>query len=102
LRLPRFLDAMDGVDSITIALPDAVLEAIVERAAAQVAARLQPAAEPWVGVDVVAAHLACRRQRVYDLVCRRQVTGIPHRKECARLLFKLSQIDRWIESGGAA
>ena len=62
-------------ESITIALPDAVLDAIVERAAAQVAARLQPAAEPWVGVDAVAAHLACRRQRVYDLVCRRHVTG---------------------------
>jgi Helix-turn-helix domain len=93
---------MDGDESITIALPDAVLDAIVERAATQVAARLQPAVEPWVGVDAVAAHLACRRQRVYDLVCRRHITGIPHRKEGARLLFKLSQIDRWIESGGAA
>ena len=93
---------MDGTESITIALPDAVLDVIVERAAEQVAMRLRPAAEPWVGVEEVAAHLSCRRQRVYDLVCRRHVTGIPHRKEGARLLFKLSQIDGWIESGGAA
>jgi hypothetical protein len=93
---------MDGAESITIALPHAVLDIIVERAVEQVAARVRPASEPWVGVEEVAAHLACRRQRVYDLVCRRHATGIPHRKEGARLLFKLSQIDRWIESGGAA
>jgi hypothetical protein len=93
---------MDGTDSLTIALPPAVLDVIVERAAEQVAARLQTAVEPWVGVEEVAAHLCCRRQRVYDLVCRRQVSGIPHRKEGARLLFKLSQIDRWIEAGSAA
>ena len=52
--------------------------------AEQVAMRLRPAAEPWVGVEDVAAHLSCRRHRVYDLVCRRHVTGIPHRKDGAR------------------
>ena len=83
---PALPGAMDGTESITIALPDAVLDVIVERAAEQVSVRLRPVAEPWVGVEDVAAHLSCRRQRVYDLVCRRHVTGIPHRKEGARLL----------------
>ena len=77
------LGAMDGDESITIALPGCGARRHRRAAAAQVAVRLQPAAEPWVGVDAVAAHLACRRQRVYDLVCRRHVTGIPHRKEGA-------------------
>ena len=75
---------MVGTESITIALPDAVLDVIVERGAEQVAMRLRPAAEPWVGVEDVAAHLSCRRHRVYDLVCRLHVTGIPHRKDGAR------------------
>jgi hypothetical protein len=35
-------------------------------------------------------------------VSRRATSGIPHRKEGTRLLFKLSQLDRWIDSGGAA
>ena len=83
---PALPGAMDGTESITIALPDAVLDVIVERAAEQVSVRLRPVAEPWVGVEDVAAHLSCRRQRVYDLVCRRHVSGIPHRKEGARLL----------------
>jgi hypothetical protein len=55
-------------------------------------------AEPWVGVDDTAMHLACKRQRIDDLVSRRT---IPHRKEGTRLLFKLSHLDAWIESGGA-
>jgi excisionase family DNA binding protein len=38
--------------------------------------------------------LACKRQRIYDLVSRRT---IPHRKEGSRLLFKLSHLDAWIE-----
>ncbi len=49
-----------------------------------------------------AAHLGCKPQRIYDLVCRRASSGIPHAKEGGRLLFKLSQLDRWIASGGAA
>jgi hypothetical protein len=28
--------------------------------------------------------------------------AMPHRKEGARLLFKLSHLDAWIESGSAA
>jgi excisionase family DNA binding protein len=86
------------MDEVTIALPDALLELVADRAAERLGARL-PAVEPWVGIDQAAAHLACKRQRIYDLVSRRT---IPHRKEGSRLLFKLSHLDAWIESGGAA
>ena len=85
-------------DALALVLPSAVLELIVER----VAGRERASAEPWVGVGEAAAHLGCKPQRIYDLVCRRASSGIPHAKEGGRLLFKLSQLDRWIESGGAA
>jgi hypothetical protein len=58
-----------------------------------------PAVEPWVGVTEAARHLACRRQRICDLVCRRSSSGIPHGKEGGRLLFRLSKNDRSIQNG---
>jgi excisionase family DNA binding protein len=50
--------------------------------------------EPWIGVANAAAHLGCKRQRIYDLVHDR---AIPHRKEGARLLFRLSALDEWLD-----
>ena len=76
---------------LSFEVPEGLQEAIARRAAAIVAARDWPAPEPWVGVAEAAAHLACKRQRIYDLV---------HRKEGGRLLFKLSQLDPWLDSGG--
>ncbi|HEV2062055.1 MAG TPA: helix-turn-helix domain-containing protein [Solirubrobacteraceae bacterium] len=83
-----------------LVVPPALLELLIERVAERVAP--PSASEPWVGVADVARHLGCRRQRVYDLVSRRATSGIPHRKEGGRLLFRLSQIDSWIESGRAS
>ena len=85
---------------LSFEVPDGLQEAIARRAAAIVAARDRAAPEPWVGVAEAAAHLACKRQRIYDLVHRKDRTRIPHRKEGGRLLFKLSQLDRWLDSGG--
>jgi hypothetical protein len=82
-----------------LVVPPALIELLVERVAARVAP--PSASEPWVGVADVARHLGCRPQRIYDLVSRRATSGIPHRKEGGRLLFRLSQIDVWIESGRA-
>ncbi|MGZ4185019.1 MAG: helix-turn-helix domain-containing protein [Solirubrobacteraceae bacterium] len=50
--------------------------------------------EPWVGVEQAAAHLACKPQRVYDLVHQR---AIPHHKDGSRLLFRLSELDAWLD-----
>jgi excisionase family DNA binding protein len=86
------------MDDVTIALPAPLLVLIAERTADRLSAR-HPVVEPWVGIDQAAEHLACKRQRIYDLVSRRTM---PHRKEGSRLLFKLSHLDAWIESGGAA
>jgi excisionase family DNA binding protein len=91
-----------GQDGLALTFPPALLELIVEQVTERMAQRERVAAEPWVGVGEAAAHLGCKPQRIYDLVCRRASSGIPYAKEGSRLLFKLSQLDRWIESGGAA
>jgi excisionase family DNA binding protein len=67
----------------------------LERLAALVAQRLDGRGpEPWVGVPEAAAHLACQPQRIYNLVHAR---AIPHRKDGSRLLFKRSELDRWLD-----
>ena len=81
-----------------IPLPAPILQLLVERTLERLGASVA-VAEPWVGVDQAAEHLACKRQRIYDLVSRR---AIPHRKEGTRLLFKLSHLDAWIDSGRSA
>ena len=83
-----------------LVVPPELIDHLIERLADRLAP--PPTAEPGVGVADVARHLGCRRQRIYDLVSRRAASGIPHRKEGGRLLFRLSQIDAWIESGRAS
>lgn len=60
------------------------------------------APEPWVGVSEVARHLSCSPRRIYDLTSRKDDRRIPYRKDGSRLLFRLSAVDRWIDTGRAA
>jgi excisionase family DNA binding protein len=50
--------------------------------------------ERWVGVQQAAEHLGCKPQRIYNLVNDR---AIPYRKDGSRLLFRLSELDAWLE-----
>jgi excisionase family DNA binding protein len=50
--------------------------------------------ESWVGVQRAAEHLGCRPQRIYNLVHDR---AIPYRKDGSRLLFRLAELDEWLE-----
>jgi hypothetical protein len=84
---------MSAPEGLVIPVPDVVLDELVERVAERLA---RPAAEHWVGVDGVAAHLGCRRQRICDLVSRRGHCAIPFRKDGSRLLFRLSEVDAWL------
>jgi excisionase family DNA binding protein len=81
---------------LSIALPTVVVDEIVDRVAERVLAAGASGVEPWVRVADVAAHLACRRQRIYDLVGRRGRHQIPHRRDGTRLLFRLSEVDAWL------
>jgi excisionase family DNA binding protein len=54
--------------------------------------------EPWVSVDDVAQHLGVARDSVYRWIESKQLPG--HR--IGRLWkFRLSEIDRWVESSAA-
>lgn len=70
-------------------------DAELARLAELVAVRLDGRGpEPWVGVREAAAHLACRPPRIYNLVSERR---IPHRKDGSRTLFRLSELDAWLD-----
>jgi excisionase family DNA binding protein len=90
----------DMTASFSLEAPDGLVEAIAARAAEIVAAQHTSAPEPWVDVHEAARHLGCKRQRIYDLVHRKDETRIPHRKEGGRLVFKRSVLDRWLEGRG--
>lgn len=73
-----------------------LLDEIVERVTARLLTADRLAVEHWVGVADVAVHLACWRQRIYDLVGRRGPEQLPHRRDGTRLLFRLSDVDGWL------
>jgi excisionase family DNA binding protein len=73
-----------------IVVPDELLDEITARVAQRLAA---PECEPWVGVERAAGHLGCPRQRIYHLTAAR---AIPFRKDGTRLLFRLSELDAWL------
>lgn len=81
-----------------VELPDELVDEIVRRVRDSLIAEAD-APEPWIGVEQAAEHLSCRRQRIYDLVGQRAANGFPVRKDGSRLLFKRSQLDRWVERG---
>jgi excisionase family DNA binding protein len=83
---------------LALTLPDELLDEIAERAAGKLL-ELQAAPEPWVGVDEAAHHLGCKPHRIYSLVHRK---AVPFRKDGSRLLFRLSQLDVWLERDAAA
>ena len=55
-------------------------------------------AEPWVSVDLVAAHLGVARDSVYRWIDAR---GLPAHKIGRLWKFKLSEVDTWVRAGGA-
>lgn len=88
--------ATDAV-SVSLSLPPEVIDLIVERAVSVLADRVrQEEPEPWIGVEEAAAHLACSRKRVYDLVAQRRIRV---RRDGRRLLFRRSWLDAALDEG---
>lgn len=55
--------------------------------------------EPWVSVDAVSVHLGVAKETIHRWIESRGVRS--HR--VGRLWkFKLSEVDRWVERGGAS
>lgn len=55
--------------------------------------------EPWVGADEVAIHLGVVKDTIYRWIDTR---GLPAHRVGRLWKFKLSEVDGWIEGGGAA
>jgi hypothetical protein len=77
-----------------LAAVDLIADRVVEKLAHQLAGR-----ERWVGVEAAAAHLDCDPRRVYDLCSK---SDLPYAKEGTRSLFRLSELDAWLERRNAA
>jgi excisionase family DNA binding protein len=54
--------------------------------------------EPWVSVDEVASHLGVAKDSVYRWI---EQKGLPAHRVGRLWKFKLSEIDKWVHSGGA-
>jgi len=96
---PQALRSLPNPERMSIEVPDAFLEAVARRVAEMLAAQDQ-GPEPWLTVVQAAEHLACPKSRIYALTTRRGRDRIPHQKDGSRLLFRASELDAWLESGG--
>ena len=55
--------------------------------------------EPWVSVEDVAKHLGVARDSVYRWI---EAKALPAKKIGRLWKFKLSEVDEWVNVGGAA
>lgn len=54
--------------------------------------------ERWVGVEGVATHLGVNKDSVYRWVEKK---GLPAHRVGRLYRFRISEVDEWVESGGA-
>ena len=85
---------------VAFVFPDELVQALAERTADLVAARLAPAPptdSPWLDFDGTMAYLGFSRDRLYKLTAAR---AIPFRKkrDGQGLLFHREELDRWVEA----
>ena len=71
-------------------LPADAVEAIAERAAELVLARLAERESPYLSVDEAAGYLRCARQRIYDLCSAGRLTRF---KDGSRVLVARAELD---------
>lgn len=54
--------------------------------------------EPWVSVEEVAQHLGVAKDSVYRWI---DTKGLPAKRVGRLWKFKLSEVDEWVNAGGA-
>lgn len=77
-----------------LAIPDALLDALAERVADHLAARIAPAPDPYLTVEEAAAYLARPKSRVYELVAARRLR---HHRDGRALLFRHADLDACLD-----
>jgi excisionase family DNA binding protein len=87
------------VDALLAELDDDALDALAERLAPRLAARLgqSEADSGWLHVAGAAEYVACPKSRIYALV---SANRIPYHKDGSRTLFRREELDQWVRSGG--
>lgn len=94
--------ALDGAPvapsgaSVSLPVPDVLLDLVAERVAALVLDRLAGPAtpsSPWLDVAEAAAYLRCGKRHVYDLARDEQV---PVHRDGTRLLFHRAELDAYL------
>jgi hypothetical protein len=96
---PERLGARHTSARLEVAVPAELVEQIARRAATIAAEALAARPEPWIDAKRAAEHLACKPGRLYALAgCT--PPRIPHRRDGSRLLFRVSDLDRWLDEGG--
>lgn len=87
-----------GSAALVLPFPDDWLDEIARRVVALMGQAPTGDADPWMTVTDAARHMGCTTNRVYKLVAQE---SLPHYREGRRLLFKRSELDSFIRSGGA-
>jgi excisionase family DNA binding protein len=77
---------------LLVTLTDEQVELIARRAAELLPA---PAPQSWLDTAGAAAHLACTRDRIHDLVA---LSKLEPRRDGRRLLFRRADLDAYLES----
>ena len=100
-RTPPFPPSLKptNVSGLSLAVPDELVEALTERVADLLAGRLEPA-DRWLTVNEAAEYIGCPKSRIYALASCKP-PRIPVERDGSRLVFKRSELDAWVRSGGA-
>jgi excisionase family DNA binding protein len=88
----------NGDTMLTFALPDELVDVVVERVLARLGDRGEVDAGGYLDATGAAAFLACPKSRIYALV---SAGRIPHSKDGSRLLFDPTELRRYVDAGGA-
>jgi excisionase family DNA binding protein len=83
-----------SANTLTLDVPPELVEKIAQRAAEILAARQTSTASPWLDTKGAADHLACRTDRIHDLV---QLGRLTPRRDGRRLLFRRADLDSYLE-----
>jgi excisionase family DNA binding protein len=84
-------------DGIHIALPPEVIETIVSKVIEELDARGPLDVDPLLDVAETAQYLRAKPQRIYDLHSARKIFAV---RDGTRLLFRRSELDRYLEGRG--
>jgi excisionase family DNA binding protein len=82
---------------VELVVPPELVELIAARAAELAVDALAARPERWLDVAAAAEHLCCSKSRLYSLASARRV---PFSKDGSRLMFRASELDAWVETGG--